>query len=343
MPQSPQDRNSPNHLSISYHSFFIAQIVGFLSAARYVPQLSKAIDSPSEASSMFVRYIFIDQACFHCAVATSILCLNDLVTRKEGILQAMSHISHTFRLINQRLSGQEAISDTTMAVIVSMAQYERHQNEYQRGFVHVQALRRMVQLQGGLLQVTKSNHILVQKMLRVDLEYALQLGSSTLFSLEDAIETNRIIHEIYGDKRQNHACYSKPYRSPLLGSLRRDIQDVFFEVTSLASMLNDANNGVGPKLKSCVFHSDLLVLGYRLGNMYTLGMKQAPVALISCHSPMKKRTTAVLSSPSIFFETLGEALPKLCWCVAAQVSLAKSRTDQIQHNSGAIHRQQSAR
>ncbi|KAK9649136.1 hypothetical protein HCH54_003555 [Aspergillus fumigatus] len=249
----------------------VKRVVGFLSAARYVPQLSKAIDSPSEASSMFVRYIFIDQACFHCAVATSILCLNDLVTRKEGILQAMSHISHTFRLINQRLSGQEAISDTTMAVIFSMSQYERHQNEYQRGFVHVQALRRMVQLQGGLLQVTKSNHILVQKMLRVDLEYALQLGSSTLFSLEDAIETNRIIHEIYGDKRQNHACYSKPYRSPLLGSLRRDIQDVFFEVTSLASMLNDANNGVGPKLKSCVFHSDLLVLGYRLGNMYTLG------------------------------------------------------------------------
>ncbi|EAW16870.1 uncharacterized protein NFIA_002200 [Aspergillus fischeri NRRL 181] len=152
-----------------------------------------------------------------------------------------------------------------------MAQYERHQSEYQRGVVHVQALRRMVQLQGGLLQISKSHHILVQKILRVDLEYALQLGSSTLFSLEDAIKENRIINEIYGDKRQNHAGSSKSYRSPLLGSLRRDIQDIFIEVASLASMLNDATNGVGPKLKSCVFHSDLLVLGYRLGNMYTLG------------------------------------------------------------------------
>jgi hypothetical protein len=103
---------------------------------------------------------------FHCAVATSILCLNNLITRQEGILQAMSHISHTFRLINQRLSRQEAISDTTMAGIVSMAQYERHQNQYQRGFVHVQGLRRMVQLQGGLLQVSRSHHILVLKMLR---------------------------------------------------------------------------------------------------------------------------------------------------------------------------------
>ncbi|GFF68493.1 hypothetical protein IFM47457_02083 [Aspergillus lentulus] len=169
-----------------------------------------------------------------------------------------------------------------------MAQYERHQNQYRRGFVHVQALRRMVQLQGGLLQVSKSHHILVQKMLRyalqrhctsadhadhcsVDLEYALQLGSSTLFSLEDAISENRIINELYGDNRHKHAGSSNSYQSPLIGSLRRDIQDIFIEVTSLASMLNDATNGVGPKLKSCAFHSDLLVLGYRLGNMYTLG------------------------------------------------------------------------
>jgi hypothetical protein len=36
-------------------------------------------------------------------------------------------------------------------------------------------------------------------------------------------------------------------------------------------MLNDATNGVGPKLNCGAFHSDLLVIGYRLGNMYTLG------------------------------------------------------------------------
>jgi hypothetical protein len=73
------------------------------------------------------------------------------------------------------------------------------------------------------------------------------------------------------------------------------------------------------------------------------GMKQASMALFSCHSPVKKRAAAVLSSPSIFRVALGEVLPKLCWCVTAQVSLAKSRTDQIQHNSGAIHRYQSCK
>jgi hypothetical protein len=57
----------------------------------------------------------------------------------------------------------------------------------------------------------------------------------------------------------------------LLGSLHRDIQGIVIDVASLASTLNDAMQGVSPKLNSCAFHSDLLVLGYRLVNMYTLG------------------------------------------------------------------------
>ncbi|RHZ53930.1 uncharacterized protein CDV56_107306 [Aspergillus thermomutatus] len=250
----------------------VKKVVDFLCATRHAPQLNKALDLTGHASSVWVRYMFIDEACFHCTVATSILCLNNLVTKQEGILQAMSHISHTFRLINQRLSRQEAISDTTMAVIVSMAQYERHQDQYRRGLVHIQGLQRMAQLQGGVLQLLKSHHILVQKMLRTDLEYSLQLGSSTLFSLQDAIKENEMMNDLYGDpKRQDRARISKSCRSPLSRKLPDDLQDLFNNVASLASRLNDATNGVGPKLNSCTFHSDLLVLGYRLGNLYPLG------------------------------------------------------------------------
>ncbi|KAF7114659.1 hypothetical protein CNMCM5793_009610 [Aspergillus hiratsukae] len=109
-------------------------------------------------------------------------------------------------------------------------------------------------------------------MLRVDLDYSLHLGSSTVFSLEDATKENKMINELYGDlKRQNRSDSSQSYRPALLRNLRGDIQDIFIEVTSLASILNDATNGVGPRLNSCAFHSDLLVLGYRLVNMYTLG------------------------------------------------------------------------
>jgi hypothetical protein len=73
------------------------------------------------------------------------------------------------------------------------------------------------------------------------------------------------------------------------------------------------------------------------------GMEQKSMAFFSCHSPVKKRAATVLGSPSIFCVLLGDVLPKLWWCVAGQVSLAKSRTDQIHHHPGAIHRYQSCK
>jgi hypothetical protein len=73
------------------------------------------------------------------------------------------------------------------------------------------------------------------------------------------------------------------------------------------------------------------------------GMKQASLALFSCHSPVKKCAATILGSPSIFCVELGEVLPKLCWCVATQLSLAKSRTHQIQHNPSVVHGDQSCK
>lgn len=69
-------------------------------------------------------------------MATAITCLN-------GMLQAMHHRSQTFRLVNQELSSQSALTDLTITAIVSMAQYEHHQNQYQQGLVHVQGLRKV--------------------------------------------------------------------------------------------------------------------------------------------------------------------------------------------------------
>lgn len=100
-------------------------------------------------------------------MATAITCLNGMVSEPEGVLQAMHHRSRTYRLVNQKLSSQNALTDLTIAAIVSMAQYEHHQNQYQQGLIHVQGLRRIAQLQGGVLQFLENNSSgLVQKVLR---------------------------------------------------------------------------------------------------------------------------------------------------------------------------------
>lgn len=103
---------------------------------------------------------------FHCAVAVSVTALNNLVIKQEDPIVAMRHLSHAFRLINERLSGNDAVSDTTIAVVVIMAKYEDLQGQYHQGLVHLEGLQRMVQLRGGMSQLMKNMPALAQKILR---------------------------------------------------------------------------------------------------------------------------------------------------------------------------------
>lgn len=161
-------------------------VVSFMNAIRYSTELSNGLDYASLCTSICVQYMFVDEACkycpwfnefhlrkcgnfdagFHCAMATAIPCLNKLASKPEGVFQAMRHVSHTLRLVNQKLSDQSAVTDLTISAIVNMAQYEHHQNQHQQGFIHVQGLRRIAQLRGGVSELMKSPSSLVQKILR---------------------------------------------------------------------------------------------------------------------------------------------------------------------------------
>ena len=110
---------------------------------------------------------FIDfVAGFHSTMSTALLCLDNLISKPGGKLQAMRHASHTFRLLKQKFHTQSAITDSTIAAVVSMAQYEHHQNQFKQGIVHVQGLWRIAQLRGGISNLIRSPSGLAQKMLR---------------------------------------------------------------------------------------------------------------------------------------------------------------------------------
>lgn len=79
---------------------------------------------------------------------------------------ALRHLSHTFRLVNQRLAGEDAVSDKTIAVVVMMSQYERLQDRYHDGIVHVAGLQKMTELRGGICRLAVDQPALAQKILR---------------------------------------------------------------------------------------------------------------------------------------------------------------------------------
>jgi hypothetical protein len=115
-----------------------------------------------------LRNLIVLPAGFHSTMAIALSSLDNLLTKSEGKVQAMRHVSHTFRLVNQKLCGQSALTDSTIAAIVSMAQYEHHQNRIQQGSVHAQGLWQITQLRGGVSNLITSVPGLGLKLLRYD-------------------------------------------------------------------------------------------------------------------------------------------------------------------------------
>ncbi|KAJ0422776.1 hypothetical protein BJY00DRAFT_65680 [Aspergillus carlsbadensis] len=247
--------------------YLVREALFFFTNIRHNPQLDGALVNPDNMRSLWVRYFFQDEAYFHCSVATSILCSKN---RVDETAQGMRHIAHTYRIVQERLYGKEATSDMTIAILVIMSQYDRLQGQYMRGFIHVQGLYRMAQLRGGVVKLSRECWGIAQKILRADLEYALQLGSKTLFG-DDGIEALCEMGFPYvGHGEQIDWGDGSELDSFLTKSLRTELWAVFADMRRLGIMLNDASAGHRQKLDGVDCHCSILLLGYRLLNLNPL-------------------------------------------------------------------------
>ena len=95
----------------------------------------------------------------------------------ESSRASIKHLSRTLQLVNTKLTSndfsvssktekQHAEADTIMAVVIMMAQYERHQGRWFQGLVHLRGLQRMVELRGGIARVFAENPVVAHKILR---------------------------------------------------------------------------------------------------------------------------------------------------------------------------------
>lgn len=202
---------------------------------------------------------------FHCAIATSVTARNGLVVEKDDPKEAMRHLSQTFRLVNERLSGNDAVSDATIAVVVILAQHERLRGNHREGLVHVGGLERMVQLRGGVTALSRYRPGLTQKMFKVDLEYALHQGTATRFSAEDIVPNSTALFGRFNGSEVNYDQALTNMIDPRLSKhLSTSLQTVFIDMNSLARLMNDAGAGHRPRIKPYVFLDTVILLGYRL-------------------------------------------------------------------------------
>ncbi|KAH1597852.1 hypothetical protein KXV95_001375 [Aspergillus fumigatus] len=211
-------------------------VISFLSSMGFSPELSNGLDYGELSAPVCVQNMFVDEACFHSTMATALLCLDNLVSKPDGKLQAMRHASNTFCLLQQKISLQSVITDLTIAAVIG---------------------------QSGL----------GEKILRVDLEYALQLGTPTLFRLEEAewaFMGMRQFSDVHA--QPNGKDYFPRSQQHILGSLPINLRDLFLDVLFLASSLNNAMTGDSPKLGVFQLHQNIILLGYRLVKLKPLGL-----------------------------------------------------------------------
>jgi hypothetical protein len=85
--------------------------------------------------------------------------------RQKDSKEVLKHLGNTYRCINRNIQQKEIPSDSTVATVMSMAIHEDLLGQQKRNKVHMDALCRMVNLRGGLVEF-EGNKFLSQKICR---------------------------------------------------------------------------------------------------------------------------------------------------------------------------------
>ncbi|KAI0534211.1 hypothetical protein GGR58DRAFT_67898 [Xylaria digitata] len=250
----------PFNVSRTCRRFFY-QFVTFMNVGPYSSALSKTIIHGNKPRP-FLQYAFIDEAFFHCVVAMSVAASVSLSLTRQETIEALCHLSRSLRLVNQRLAGDGdiALSDTTLAVVIAMTQHERLLGYHQHALIHFEGVQRIIALRGGISMLLSDCPGIAQKVFRADLDFALQLGAPTKFSIEyiPGKATLDWLREKYRGARADF-----PYSLALIACVGENLRSVLEDIYALAWLVNDgAVHGV--RVDEYDFHDILLLVGYRL-------------------------------------------------------------------------------
>lgn len=87
---------------------------------------------------------------FHIAQAISSVCVDSFLGCHQVSPLALSHLSRSFAIVTQRLTGDAGVSDSTIAVVAVLFMYETVQSHANRMKAHLDGLQQMVNMRGGI-------------------------------------------------------------------------------------------------------------------------------------------------------------------------------------------------
>ncbi|RAL03640.1 uncharacterized protein BO80DRAFT_349697 [Aspergillus ibericus CBS 121593] len=183
--------------------------------------------SLSEAKLLWLRLLFTDEAAYHCNISLMQACNEIYLNNGSSTAKALYHLSQTFVQIQRRLASPDALSDSTMGLIVSLITQEQIRNQGAAADVHAKGLQRMVELRGGLGQL---NRILVLRICKADILLSLQYGKPIMFFRDNmAAVWNKLASGGHLDHAPDMPCYNL---SPYLHAILSDVMCVCYVFNS---------------------------------------------------------------------------------------------------------------
>ncbi|KAF4884549.1 hypothetical protein CGCFRS4_v012615 [Colletotrichum fructicola] len=236
------------HTRLLLHQFF--SVVG---EAIYPPEICHA---PDPLKSAWLQYIINDKAFFHVSLATVATCLDFFQRSEKDSEQAILHTNQAFNMINERLSGAEALSGTTIGLACMFSVQESVRGDLEKYNVHLRGLYQMIELRGGI-RVFEDNLEVLQKICRTDVQYALHTNSWPRYPYMEI--PKRVVEELATTQGCVPGTLSVIFQgaSSVVCQLVSDIERCCF-------MFNDICEKRRPTLASYDFQGTLVSLCHRL-------------------------------------------------------------------------------
>ncbi|KAJ5805923.1 uncharacterized protein N7503_003525 [Penicillium pulvis] len=202
-----------------------------------------------DAKFMWLRYLFESEATYQCQLAMMQASNEIFHCNGESSTKAMYHLSQTFAQVNKRLQGDDALSDSTIAIVMTLVNQEQIRQHLSAAMVHVKGLEKMIELRGGLSQL-EGNVPLVLKICKTDIIFALQQGGSTSFFRDHIYDVRKSLRaqDLPFDQDPN-------VRPSPLENIDPYLQDILSDAMSVCSLFNE----IGSKSFNYIVFLEVLI------------------------------------------------------------------------------------
>ncbi|KAE8138646.1 hypothetical protein BDV38DRAFT_69075 [Aspergillus pseudotamarii] len=179
-----------------------------------------------EVKLLWLRLVFTDEAAYHCNISLMQACNEIYLGNGTSSPKALYHLSQTFTHIQRRLGSCDALSDSTMGLIVSLIMQEQIRGQGPATEVHARGLQKMVELRGGLSDLDR-NLTLALKVCKTDIMLSLQYGRPTMFFRDHMAE---VWNKLASDRHRLYYAPVTPWNDlhPYLNTIYSDIMNLCY-------------------------------------------------------------------------------------------------------------------